>query len=131
MAENTTKKIKVITVPDVIFDQAHSILVVTPSLDTKEKIEKYAVNFEDHINIYVYTGLEKDIKWLLSTAKMVDYVIIDIDNLSDDISQFLSYLLSLPNTYYRCLNMRSDWTLLNKNRFYDFPNFKEEVDERT
>jgi len=39
--------------------------------------------------------------------------------------------LSLPNTYYRCLNMKSDWTLLNKNRFYDFPNFKEEIDERS
>jgi hypothetical protein len=131
MAENSTKKIKVITAPDIIFDQSHSILVITPSQDTKEKIENYAVELEDHINIYIYTGTEKDIKWLLSTAKMVDYIIVDIDNLTEDVNHFLSYILSLPNTYYRCLNMKSDWTLLNKNRFYDFPNLKEEVDERS
>jgi hypothetical protein len=49
MAENSTKKIKVITAPDIIFDQSHSILVITPSHDTKEKIENYEVELEDHI----------------------------------------------------------------------------------
>lgn len=130
MAENSTKKIKVITSPDLIFDQAQSVLVITPSQDLKERVEEYAVNFQDHINIYVYVGTEKNIQWLLTTAKMVDYVLVDIDNLPLDESQFLSYILSLPNTYYRCLNMKSPWTLLNKNRFYDFPNFNEDVNER-
>jgi hypothetical protein len=131
MAENSTKKIKVITAPDIIFDQAQSILVVTPAQDLKEQLELYAVELNDHINIYVYTGLEKDIKWLLTTAKMVDYIVVDIDNLPEEETQFLSYILSLPNTYYRCLNMRSQWMLLNKNRFYNFPNFSEGIDERT
>lgn len=130
MAENSTKKIKIITEPDLIFDRAHSLLVIAPSQDLKEKIEEYVLNVDDHVNIYIYNGTDNNLSWLLSVAKMVDYIIVDIDTCPDNVSQFLSYLLSFPNTYYRCLNMRQPWDLLNKNRFYDFPRFNEELNER-
>jgi hypothetical protein len=131
MAENTTKKIKIITAPDLIFDRAHTILVIAPGTDLKTQIEKYALEVDDHVNIYLYKGDEADLKWLLTTAKLVDYILIDIDNCTEEITHFLSYILSFPNTYYRCLNMRSPWELLNKNRFYDFPKFIEDSNERT
>jgi hypothetical protein len=129
MAENSGKKIKIITVPDMMFDQAESWLVITPGADLKNHVQDYAVSSENHLNIYVYTGLENDIKWLLTVAKTVDNILIDIDNCPEDIIQFLSYLLSFPNTYYRTVNMRSPWDLLNKNRFYDFPKLNEDSNE--
>jgi hypothetical protein len=129
MAENSGKKIKIITVPDIMFDQAESLLVIAPGADLKNHVQDYAVSFDNHLNIYVYTGLENDIKWLLTVAKTVDNVLIDIDNCPDDVIQFLSYLLSFPNTYYRTVNMRAPWDLLNKNRFYDFPKLNEDSNE--
>lgn len=131
MAENSGKKIKIITVPDIMFDQAESLLVITPTLDLKNRVQDYAVNSDNHLNIYVYNGLEQDIKWLLMVAKTADNILIDIDNCSEDVTQFLSYLLSFPNTYYRTANMRAPWDLLNKNRFYDFPKLNEDLNEGT
>jgi hypothetical protein len=131
MAENSGKKIKIITSPDLMFDRAESLLVITPGIDLKNRVQDYAVESENHLNIYVYNGLEDDIKWLLTVAKTADNILIDIDNCSDDVIQFLSYILSFPNTYYRTVNMRAPWDLLNKNRFYDFPKLKEDINEGT
>jgi len=129
MAENTGTKIKVITAPDLIFDQAMSVTVISPGQDLKQQVEKFALEVDQHINIFFYAGFEQDIQWLLTVSKMSDHVIIDIDNCPDDVSQFLSYLLSLPNTYYRSAAMKMPWDLLNKNRFYDFPTLIKDTNE--
>jgi len=129
MAENTTKKIKIITAPDRIFDQSHTMLVITPSESLKDAVHNYAVNCTEHLNIYLYSGQEDNIAWLLSVANSVDNILIDMDNCPDNIGQFFSYILSIPTTYYRCTNMQAPWDLLNKNRFYDFPKLKEEDNE--
>jgi hypothetical protein len=131
MAEDTGTKIKVITAPDLIFDQALSITVITPGQDLKQQVEKFALDVDQHINIFFYAGVEQDIQWLLTVSKMSAHVIIDLDNCPDDVSQFLSYLLSFPNTYYRSAVMKSPWDLLNKNRFYDFPTLIKDTDERS
>jgi hypothetical protein len=130
MAENSTKKIKIITAPDRIFDQSQTMLVITPSEILKEAVHNYAVNCDQHLNIYLYSGNEDNIEWLLAVASSVDNILIDLDNSPTNVCHFFGYLLSLPNTYYKCDNMQARWDLLNKNRFYDFPKLKEGNDER-
>jgi len=130
MAENTTKKIKIITAPDRIFDQSQTLLVITPGEDLKNAVQEYAISCDQHLNIYLYTGDEDNMAWLLSVAVSVDNILVDMDNSPKDISQFFAYILSLPNTYYRCSAMQAPWDLLNKNRFYDFPKLNERNNER-
>jgi hypothetical protein len=121
--------IKIITPPDLIFDQAESILIVCPSTELKKSLEEYLVNHEDAVNIYLFNN-ETNIKWLLITAKMSDIIIIDIDNCDENVSHFLGYLLTLPNTYYKCEHKKVEWELINQNRFFDFPNILKDSDER-
>ncbi len=130
MAENSTKKIKIITSPDRIFDQSQTLLIITPSEDLKTAVHDYAINCDQHLNIYLYTNSDDNLPWLLSIANSVDNVLIDMDNCQASISHFFGYILSLPNTYYRCSVMQAPWDLLNKNRFYDFPKLNEENNER-
>lgn len=130
MAENTSKKIKIITAPDRIFDQSQTMLVITPSDILKESVHNYAINCDQHLNIYLYSQTDDNIEWLLSVASSVDNVLIDVDNCPTSVCHFLGYLLSLPNTYYKCDIMQARWDLLNKNRFYDFPKLNEENNER-
>lgn len=129
MAENTKKKIKIITAPDRIYDQSQTMLVITPSESLKDAVQKYALSCSEHLNIYLYTGDEDNIAWLLSVANSVDNILIDMDNSPISVSQFFAYILSIPTTYYRCTNMQAPWDLINKNRFYDFPKLTEEDNE--
>lgn len=130
MAENSTKKIKIITEPDRIFDQSQTLLVISPSDILKEAVHNYALNCDQHLNIYLYSSTDDNIEWLLSVATSADNILIDMDHCSKTVSQFFGYLLSMPNTYYKCENMQARWDLLNKNRFYDFPKLNEENNER-
>lgn len=117
-----TNKIKLITQPDHVLDQAESILVVCPRDDLKKQLEEYVVAQDCAFNIYIYTELDDNTKWLLTTANLADYIILDLDNCSTSVNYFVSYLLSFPNTHYRYDNKLAPWDLLNLNRFYDFPN---------
>jgi hypothetical protein len=121
--------IKIITPPDLIFDQTESMLLVCPSTELKKSLEEYLATHEEAVNVYWFDR-GNDIKWLLTSAKMSDVLIIDIDNCDENASHFLGYLLTLPNTYYKCEHMKVRWDLLNQNRFYDFPNIKKEENER-
>jgi hypothetical protein len=33
----------------------------------------------------------------------------------------------MPNTYYRVTNPKVDYSIINPNRFYDFPNLNEKL----
>lgn len=117
--------IKLITSPDKVFDQNLSMTVICPGEDLKNSLQKYLTTTELDLNIYLYDT--ENIEWLLTVAKMSNYVIVDIDNCNQATSHFLSYILTLPNTYYKCEHMKVRWDFLNKNRFYDFPNLNEDL----
>lgn len=121
-------RIKIITPPDILFDRAETIVAVCPGESLKAHLHKYLENTDKDTNVYLYDKVE--LKWLFTVARTADYVLIDIDNCDQETSHFLSYLLSFSNTYYKCDHMQVSWDILNKNRFYDFPNLKEESDER-
>jgi hypothetical protein len=133
LATNTSKEamrhnIKLITAPDIIFDQALTVVVIAPDADLKMRLEEYLKNSDQDINVYMHTT--SDIKWLLTVSKMADYVLVNIDNCDIYTSHFLAYILSLPNTYYKCEQTSVPWELLSQRRFYDFPTLTEETNER-
>ena len=74
-----TNKIKLITQPDHVLDQAESILVVCPKDDLKKQLEEYVVAQDCPFNIYIYTASDYNIPWMLTTANIADHVIVDID----------------------------------------------------
>lgn len=119
-------KISIITAPDIIFNQAHTLLLVQPAQDLRIAAEQYCMSKECSINAYIFTDTDTDIRWLLTVAKIVDYVIVDMDNCNQCVTHFMSYLLSIPNTYYRTTHEVAPWKLINQNRFYDFPDFERE-----
>lgn len=123
-----TSTVKVITSPDILFDQTKSVLVVQPGPDLKKKLEEYLAETNTNVNVYIFSDADTDIKWLLTVAKIANYVILDIDNASSLVAHFMSYLVSFSNTYYKTEHMKAPWDLLNQNRFYDFPNFESETE---
>ena len=94
--------------------------------DLKKNLETYVSTAESNLNIYLYEGHEQEIQWLLTIAKMADIILLDIDNASEDVTHFLSYIISIPTTYYRCNHKNVPWDLLNQNRFFDFPKLNED-----
>lgn len=120
--------IKLITSPDIIFDQSDSILVVCPDQDLQQSLQEYLTVQDRPINVYYYENHSKDIRWLLTVAKISDKVIVDLDSVSEDVSHFVSYILSFPHTYYKTMHPQAEWTLINQNRFFDFPTFESETE---
>jgi hypothetical protein len=134
MAEDTKqkskiipKKITLITPPDILPNRTQSILLITPSDDIKDFLDDFLKSFNANLHVYLYAPNEKDIKWALTVAVRAEAVIIDCDNMPDDLSHFLSYMISMPNTYYRVTNPKVDYSIINPNRFYDFPNLNEKL----
>ena len=120
-------KVKLVTAPDIVHDQAQTMLVVCPGSSVKDGLQKYLSNKFDDCVVYLYNGEEQEIKWLLTVARMSDIILVDMDNCTEEVNHFLSYLLTLPATYYKCEHMRAPWDIINKNRFYDFPNLDEDI----
>lgn len=117
-------QIKIITPPDIIFNQDTSLLLICPGDDLSLNLNNFLAELDKSLNIYLFDNSQTDIQWLLTVAKMSDYNLVDIDNLSLKVNHFLSYILSLSNTYYKCSHEMANWELLNKNKFFDFPNIE-------
>jgi hypothetical protein len=122
--------IKIITPPDIIFDNSYKILVINPYNDLKQSTEEWATNEDHAISIYYYNIHDSDVKWLLTMANICDVILIDVDNCNDHVNSFLSYLISLSTTYYRTSHNMQPWNLLNQNRFFDFPVLPKDLNER-
>ena len=48
-----TEKIKIITSPDVVFDQSLSILVITPDIHLKKSLEDFIAEKRKPLNKYI------------------------------------------------------------------------------
>lgn len=112
--------IKVVTSPDIVFDDSKKILLVQPTDDIKKSLEEVLASVDFPISIYYYTLNDKDIKWLLTIAEIADTIVVDLDAIDPVISQLSAYIVAKPYTYYRCRDMTAPWDLINKNRFFDF-----------
>jgi len=123
-------KITLITPPDYFENSSSSILLVDINEKDQETITDWlGVNESDKdLNLYYYNG-DNDAKWLLTSLSKATMVFIDIDDLSDETSLLLGYILSKPNVYYKTLNEISSNTLkyINSNRLPDVRYFLDEI----
>lgn len=121
------KTVTLVTPPDILPNRTQSILLITPSDDIKNFLDHFLKEFNANLHVYLYTASEKDIKWALTVAVRAEAVIVDCDNVPSDLNHFLSYIISMPNTYYRITDPKVDYSIINPNRFYDFPNLNEKL----
>ena len=115
-------KINVITPPDILHNQNKSFLLVFPSIDLRNEYQTYLEQIDTNLNVYLYApndDTESDIAWLLAMAKIVDYVILDIDEMLEIEKKFASYIISLPNTFYLTKDNVTPYNKLSLNRIYD------------
>lgn len=121
------KKVTLITPPDILPNRTQSILLITPRDDIKDFLDDFLKTFNANLHVYLYAPNDADIKWALTVAVRAEAVIVDCDCMPSDLNHFLSYLISMPNTYYRVTDPKVDYSVINPNRFYDFPNLKEKL----
>lgn len=114
-------KINIITPPDVLHNQATSFLLVQPSADVRDQFQNLMANFNEYLNVYLYDPQDENrsYDWLLNIAKIVDYVILDIDNLDYTERNLASYFVSLPNTFYLTNDEQTPYNMLSVNRIYN------------
>jgi hypothetical protein len=112
-------KINLITPPDRLFNSNLSYLLVKPSTHVKQQFQAILSQNFDEVNVFIFDDNETDISWLLSTAVQSDVIIIDVDNCDGITRQFVSFILSLPNTHYITSDEITPYGLISKNRIYD------------
>ena len=115
-----TSKVVLVTPPDKIFNQTHSILLIHPSNTIKSQVQDILSKIQDDQTVYIYNVNEddEDIDWLLSVAKMSDLVILDLDNCTQSVKALSSYIVSLPHTYWLTADDKFCYNKLSANRIY-------------
>jgi len=121
--------INLITAPDRLFNSNESFLLVYPSTVTKEQFNNLLGNSETAVNVYLYEHEQDshEIDWLLSTAKLVDYTILDIDNCPSEIRDLASYFISQSNTYWLTNGEVMFYNKLSNKRIYNLDYFSDKV----
>lgn len=124
-------KINVVTPPDVLHNQATSFFLVQPSNEVRNQFQTVLQEIDKPCNIYLYDPQDNErmYDWLLNIAKMVDYVIVDVDNLGTVEHNLASYLISLPQTFYLTKDEVTPYNMLNVNRVYDLDWLAEKLKE--
>ncbi len=112
-------KINLITPPDKLFNLNASILLVNPSIELKQQMQKYLSQSIDDVNIFIYDDIDKDYNWLLSTHRDVDASLIDIDNCDPTTKLFVTFMIAHPETYYITSDETTPYGLISKNRIYN------------
>lgn len=121
--------INLITAPDRLFNTAISFLLIYPSKSTKEQFNNLIGNSEGSYNVYLYEN-ESDSHesdWLFSTAKIVDYTIIDLDYCPVEIRDLGSYFISQSNTYWLTNGEQMFYNKLSNKRIYSLDYFNDKI----
>jgi hypothetical protein len=114
--------INIITPPDFLYNQATSFLLVRPSKSVRVQFENLLKKFTKPINVYLYDlqgDIPADYKWLLAATKIVNYTILDIDNLDPIERNLASYFVSIPNTFYLTNDEKTPYNMISVNRIYN------------
>lgn len=115
-------KINVITPPDVLHNQATSFFLICPNAQLRAQFQKILENLAIACNIYLYdpqTEDERNYDWLLNISRMVDYTILNLDDMPSIERNLSSYIISLPNTFYLTKDEVTPYNMLSVNRIYD------------
>lgn len=117
-----TSKIKIITPPDILYNDALQILLISPSKELQKDLQnKYLSITEDDVNLYYFNDEEyvkENIKWLLTIFKMSDLTIVDIDNSPLYLKNLLSFMIGKNKTYWLTKAEETVYNHISENRIY-------------
>lgn len=121
--------INLITAPDRLFNDATSFLLVYPSDAVKAQFNQLLQNNVQPFNVYLYEHPEDthEIDWLLSTHKIVDYTIIDVDNCPTEIRDLVSYFIANPKTYWLTKGEQMFYNKISNKRIYNLDYFTTKI----
>lgn len=125
--------INIITPPDFLYNQALSFLLIRPSKDVRIQFENLLKKYEGPLNVYLYdpqADNEVDYKWLLATSKMVDFTILDIDNLNIIERNLVGFFVSMPNTFYLTKDELTPYNMISVNRIYNLDWLYDKLQQR-
>jgi len=123
--------INLITAPDRLYNDAVSFFLIYPSTETKKQFNNLLQNIDKPFNVYLYEhiGDEHEIDWFLSTHKIVDYTILDIDNCPSEVQNLASYLITNPNTFWLTKGEYMFYNKISNKRIYTLDYFYKKIGE--
>jgi hypothetical protein len=121
--------INLITAPDRLFNDSLSFFLIYPSMEVKEQFNNLMSNINQPFNVYLYENEtdEHEIDWLLSTHKIVDFTILDIDNCPSDVRNLVSYFIANPKTYWLTKGEQMFYTKISNKRIYSLDYFADKI----
>ena len=121
--------INLITAPDRLYNEATSFFLLYPSTATKEQFNNLLQNNNQPFNVYLYENSsdEHEADWLLSTHRIADFTIIDIDNCPAEIQELISYLIANPKTYWLTKGEHMFYTKISNKRIYTLDYFENKI----
>ena len=126
----------VVTIPDKYITNNCSFLLVNPSEFVKRSFEELIAEFDHPFVLYLLEDEEyeyppRDVAtWLLYHARIADFVILDLDNMTSLTKKYESLILSYGNSYWLTRGDDSLYNIINVNKIYDLDSIKEKVGER-
>lgn len=116
-------KINIITPPDFLFNDSFQLLLVYPSKQIQDEIQKrFLGNTTQDVNLYYYDKPvydRTDLDWLIKVFNLCNTAIIDVDNTAPWVRDLLSYMIAKPKTYWLTNSQDSVYNILSNNRVYD------------
>jgi len=121
-------KLNLITPPDKLFNDCYGVLLVYPSDEIKNELQECIRLQNKDVNVYIFEPGEKeqDLDWLLSVCRLVDAVILNVDNCSPEVRKLASYIISKPNTYWLTNETNPLYTMLSVKQIYNLDFLKQE-----
>lgn len=115
--------INLITSPDKVFNETPSIALINLADGYKEQLNEIFKLFDGNLNLYLSDN-EAQVQWLLDIVQNVDYIILDIDNTTEN-QWLIGYLLHFEKTFYLTEATHMLYNTINVNRIYSVEQFKE------
>jgi hypothetical protein len=112
--------ITLITPPDLLLNDAFSILLIFPSAALKLQLHEVLATANTLLNVFLYEEVEEpNIEWVLQLVKTVNVSIIDVDNCDPLTRVFSSHIIAQPSTFYLTNDGVTPYTTISKNRVFD------------
>lgn len=112
--------ITLITPPDHIYNESFSWLLIYPSAKIKDDFNEILANDNKVCNVYLYEEQKDfDFKWLLTSAKIADCIILDIDNCPPELQTMIGYFLANPRTYWLTNGENIMYNTVSNKRIYN------------
>ena len=116
-------KINIITPPDILFNDAYTMLLVYPSKPLQEELQDtFLSSTKMDVNVYYFDQAnytKQDVDWLLNIFKMSELTIVDVDNTAPWAKDLLGYMIAKTKTYWLTNSQDSVYNSLSNNKVYN------------